>query len=438
MVKNVVCFAFLIAFIICDLIFAQSDFKISGEFRVRSELDGRDFLNKTYPQSFTALRVRLNFEKAINEHVMFFAQIQDSRVFGEERNTLKDLKNIDLHQGFLKVKNIFDTPFFMTLGRFTLEYGGFKIFGPNSWHNVGRSHDGFIIGYNTQKYKTDFFITTHSNFLSYRAGAAKIYENYDYNEAPADTGFNIFGFYSTNKLSPYFNSELYSFYEWNRLRPNGKDMQLGRYTLGTAFEIAPSSSPFNLRFEFTYQGGKIFISELKEISAFLILVNLQYKTKSLVASLNADINSGGDPKKTEKYKLFDNPYSTKHNYQGFMDFFTALSDKKFSTGIYGLNDYFIRVIYTPWNYFNFQFDGHYFTTFVPFENSKGEKIHKYGPELNLLLRYKLYEVIEFEWGLGLYFAQEAMKELYNQLPQRAGVDKFDPAFWTYVQINVKI
>lgn len=418
--------------------FAQTDFKISGEFRVRSELDGRDFLNKTYPQSFTAMRVRINLEKIINEHVNFFVQIQDSRVFGEEKNTLKDLKNIDLHQGYIKLINLFETPIFITFGRFTLEYGKFKIFGPNAWHNVGRSHDGIKIGYNTEKYKTDFFITTHSSFLSYRAGAAKVYENYDYKEAPADTGFNVFGFYSTNNLLPFLNSELYSYYELDRLRPNGTDMHLKRYTIGSAFEIAPSSSALNFRFEFAYQGGKIFSSELKDISAFLILSNLQYKAKSFVASLNADITSGGDPRKTNKYKLFDNPYSTKHNYQGFMDFFTTLSDKKFSTGIYGLNDYFVRLIYTPWKNFNFQFDGHYFTTFVPFENSKGEKINKYGLELNFLLRYRFYEAVEFEWGSGIFFADEVMKELYNKLPNRVNIDKFDPAFWTYIQINVKI
>lgn len=59
-------------------LYSQSDFKIDGEFRVRSELDGRDFLNKTYPQSFTASRIRINVEKNIFNDITIFVQFQDS------------------------------------------------------------------------------------------------------------------------------------------------------------------------------------------------------------------------------------------------------------------------------------------------------------------------------------------------------------------------
>lgn len=431
------CFNFLFFFLLPFTLFSQSDFKLSGEFRVRTELDGRDFLNKTYPQSFTALRARVSFEKRINEHIFFFVQLQDSRVYGEEKNTLTNLKNIDLHQGYVTIKDIFDTPFYFTFGRLKLSYGRFKLFGPNDWHNVGRSHDGFLFGYNTENYKTDLFLTTHSNFMNYRAGAAKVYDNYNYTEAPADTGFNIFGIYNTAKFSKQLTNELYSYFEWDRSRPNGKDMHLQRFTLGTAFEFAPTSLPLNFRIEAAYQGGKIFTSKLQDISAFMILANLQYKFDKFTLSLNADINSGGDPTKTNKYKLFDNPYSTKHNYQGFMDFFTGLSDPKFTTGIYGLNDYFLRAIYSPTNNFNTQLDIHYFTTFVSFVNSKGDKINKYGPEFNLVMRYKIYQAVEFEWGSGVFIADDVMKELYSTIPKRQGISTFDPAFWTYLQINFK-
>ncbi|MCX7909434.1 MAG: alginate export family protein [Ignavibacteria bacterium] len=429
---------FFVFFLLPIIIFSQSDLKISGELRVRTELDGRDFLNRTYPQSFTALRARLGFEKKFNEHVSIFVQLQDSRVYGEEQNTLTSLKNIDLHQGYVSVKNIFDSPIYFTFGRFKLQYGKYKIFGPNDWHNVGRSHDGFIIGYNTDNYKTDLFLTTHNNFMSYRAGAARVYDNYNYSEAPPDTGFNIFGFYSTNKFLNSLTGELYSYYEWDRKRPNGSDMQLQRYTVGTALEFAPSPFPLSFRVEVAYQGGKIYSSKLKDISAMMILANLQFKPfDNLVLSLNADINSGCDPTKTDKYKLFDNPYSTKHNYQGFMDFFTGLSDPKFTTGIYGLNDYFFRTIYNFSKSFNAQLDLHYFTTFVTFVNSNNKEINEYGPEINLVLRYKMYDAVEFEWGSGAFIAGDVMKELYSKIPKRAGISTYDPAFWTYLQINFK-
>ena len=430
---------FLFCFLFTTNLFSQENFKISGEFRVRTELDGRDFLNNTYPQSFTALRARLAIEKAINEHIKFFIQLQDSRVFGEEKNTLTDLKNIDLHQGYVSVTNLFGTPLYFTFGRFKLNYGKSKIFGPNDWHNVGRSHDGFKFGYNGEKSKVDLFITTHTNFLSYRAGAAKVTQNYNYLEAPPDTGFNIYGVYSTFKLSPSLNLDIYGYNEWDRQRPNKIDFALNRYTIGGAFEFSPSTIPFYSRLESAYQFGKITLNQQHTIKAFMILATIGYQLGDLNFSFNADINSGGDSLKTTDYKLFDNPYSTKHNYQGFMDFFTGLSDPKFATGLYGLNDYFLRIIYQPKSLkaLNLQLDAHYFTTFVSFKNSDGKDISAYGPELNLVARYKLYEALEIEWGLGAFVAQDAMKELYKHTLPKRTTSTFDPAFWTYLQLNVK-
>lgn len=415
---------------------AQSDFKFSGEIRVRTELDGRDFLNSTYPQSFTALRTRLGLEKKLNDHVSIFIQLQDSRVFGEEKHTLTSLKNIDLHQGFATIKDIFDIPLFFKFGRFKLIYGNYKIFGPNEWHNVGRSHDGFILGYNTEKHKTDLFLTTHTNFMNYRAGAARVFENYNYTEAPPDTGFNIFGFYSTHKLAKPISNEFYAYYEWNRYRPNSKDMQLNRYTLGTAMEFSPSTFPLSFRVEAAYQGGKIFTSKLQDISSLMLFATLQYKFDDFSISLNADINSGADTTKTNKYKLFDNPFASKHNFQGYMDFFTGLSEPRFTTGIYGLNDFFLRITYVPSKIFNAQLDLHYFTTFEKL-TTEGHEKYKYGPEANLVLKYKLYEAVEFEWGSAVFYPDEVMKKLYKDLSKRGTIDKFDPAFWTYLQINLK-
>ncbi|MGB9770891.1 MAG: alginate export family protein [Candidatus Kapaibacteriota bacterium] len=430
---------FILAFVLSlpFILHSQSDFKITGEFRVRSELDGRDFLNRTYPQSFTALRARLGIEKSINDHIKLFIQLQDSRVFGEEKGTLNNLKNIDLHQGYLTVSNIFDIPLYFTVGRFKLSYGIYKIFGPNDWHNVGRSHDGFILGYNTENNKFDLFLTTHTNFLSYRAGAANVMQNYNYSEAPADTGFNIFGFYSTNKIGKPLAFDIYSYYEWDRQRPNGKDSKLQRYTLGTALQFSVPSLPLSFRAELAYQGGKITLANQQDISAFMIYSTIQYNFENIIVSLNADINSGGDSAKTSKYKLFDNPYSTKHNHQGFMDFFTSLSDPGFSTGIYGLNDYFLRLIYKPAKQFKAQLDAHYFTTFTSFVVSEGKEISKYGPEFDLVLGYTLYNALEIEWGSGVFIADEVMKELYKRLPKRQGINNFDPAFWTYIQLNLR-
>lgn len=421
--------SFLALFVLALSSFSQDNFKFSGEFRIRSELDGRDFLSKTYPQSFTASRIRFNIEKTFFENVTIFLQLQDSRIFGQEKNTLTDLHNLDLHQGYVKIANLFEAPIYFQVGRFKLSYGLYKIFGPNDWHNIGRSHDGFRLGYEGKSFAIDGFLTTHTNFLNYRAGAADI-SNYNYIEAPADTGFNIYGIYSKFRLSDIQSFDVYGYYEWNRLRPNRTDYQLQRYTLGIAYFI--NLNPFSTYLEGAYQTGRIVIGNPSDISAFMIFASVKYGFKPFVVSLNADINSGGKPTDS-RYKLFDNPYSTKHNFQGYMDFFTNLSSPAFPLGVYGLNDYFARVEYkTSESNLSGQLDIHYFTTFEKTSNNK----NAYGPEIDLVLNYDIYKSVILQWGTGIFIPQDVMKELYRSLPKRGQVDVWDPAFWTYLQLNI--
>lgn len=424
------------------LLLAQVDFKIGGEFRVRSELDGRDFLNKTYPQSFTASRIRLNIEKTIFNNVTIFLQLQDSRVFGQEKGTLSDLQNIDLHQGYIKIENIFDLPFSLHLGRFELNYGRNKIFGPNLWHNVGRSYDGFKLSLKDKFYQVDGFLAVHNNFLNYRAGAADNYQNYNYIDPPADTGFNIYGLYSLFKFTDFSSLDIYYYYEWDRSRPNGKDKKLSRITSGLAYSLV--HIPFEFYIEGAFQSGRIFykqIDKLLDVSSFLLLSSISYKILDFKFSLNADITSGGDPTKSGNYRLFDNPFSTKHNYQGYMDFFTKLSDPNFSEGIFGLQDYFLGMSYIPKDS---KFIGELFVHyFKPFQMisildapSNFNDAKSYGTELDVVVNYLLFPSVKLEWGGGIFIPEKAMKLVYSQLPKRKTIERFDPAFWTYFQIKV--
>ncbi|MGQ9818765.1 MAG: alginate export family protein [Candidatus Kapaibacteriales bacterium] len=423
-------------------LFSQNDFKIGGEFRVRSELDGRDFLNKTYPQSFTASRLRLNIEKTIFDDVTIFVQLQDSRVFGQEKGTLVNIQNIDLHQGYVKVKNLFDLPIFLQVGRFKLNYGNFKLLGPNDWHNVGRSHDGLILGYEGKSFQIDGFLTVHNNFLNFRAGAADDLRNYDYTNPPSDTGFNIYGLYSTFKLDDKNRFDVYGLFEWDRRRPNGKDKNMERLTIGSDYTL--SLSPFNFFLQAVYQMGSLFYSPLSkslDISSFLIFGSVAYSFGDFKVSINADITSGGNIQKDNKYKLFDNPYSTKHNFQGYMDFFTKLSDLSFPTGTFGLQDYFFRANYVPKeSKFSSELTVHYFLPFekilYPVSVNPYNDASVYGTELDLVLYYNLFKSLKLEWGSGVFLPDKGMKYIYYGLLKRGTIDKYDPAFWTYLQLNL--
>lgn len=113
----------LIAFIIfIHNSFAQelNSWKLNGQIQLRSEIDGRDFSNDTHPLTFASIRTRLGVEKTFDEKVQLFVQFQDSRVFGEEPNTLAAIDNIDLHQGYVKLMKPFGLPVNVQAGRFVV------------------------------------------------------------------------------------------------------------------------------------------------------------------------------------------------------------------------------------------------------------------------------------------------------------------------------
>src|SRR5690606_28676727 len=96
---------FILIFIVilsaAQLTSAQDDWKISGGVQLRSEIDGRDFSDITHALTFASLRTRAAVSKTVAGKINFFAQVQDSRVLGEEPNTLASTDNLDLHQGYI-------------------------------------------------------------------------------------------------------------------------------------------------------------------------------------------------------------------------------------------------------------------------------------------------------------------------------------------------
>lgn len=84
----------------------------------------------------------MKFQPAQN--VTTVLQFQDSRTFGVEGgNTLANGSNIDLHQGYILLENVFKLPgLSLKVGRQEIAFGGQRLIGTVGWHNVGRSFDG--------------------------------------------------------------------------------------------------------------------------------------------------------------------------------------------------------------------------------------------------------------------------------------------------------
>jgi hypothetical protein len=403
----------------------QGDWNITGNLQLRSELDGRDFSHDTYPLTFTSLRTRVGVEKAFS-NLSFFAQIQDSRVFGEERGTLTNIRNLDLHQGYVTLSDLFALPLSLQAGRFEMVYGTERFFGAVGWHYIGRSWDGARIrlkpGFNL-----DVFALTMIDNQGYIANATPSAYTYPSETVPSTS---VYGFWSSfnpaagNQMDPFF------YYEISREKDSEGDPVLSRYTAGINYFFRVQN--FAITFEGAYQFGRMrqpFGSF--DVSAYLLSLQLMHTANPFRIGAGSDMLSGSEPYPGTgeyTYRTFDPAYGTNHKFYGFMDYFINIPR---NTNNAGLHDFYITALLNPADSkFSGQIWLHHFTT-----NKTVADRNVFGQELDLTLSYNFVKGTSLTWGGSLFFPGDLMK--YNfRLP--GNNLREDPAFWSYLMISASI
>jgi hypothetical protein len=400
--------------------------KFFGSIQIRSELDGRDFLNETYPLTYTSMRINLGASKMLFNDVFFFIQFQDSRVWGQEKNTAKNIFNIDLHQGYVTVKNIFREPLSVQAGRFEMNYGSSRLFSASNWGYVNRAFDGVRVSYSPASVTLDAFAITHTLSNDYFPGA--IPAAYPYPPLP-DTSMSIYGIWAKMpKIAEGHSLDLYGYTDINRRKTDGENLDIDRYTTGLNYN--GNIGDMRIFGEFNYQFGQL---RGLDISAYSLWVILEYKFDPLTIGLNADLHSGTPYDETEKTGLFQSPYGTKHIFIGFMDYFTILP---VSTLNLGLNDYFLEFKYKQKDSpFSGLLQCHYFQT--PNEAKTGES--NLGIETDLVLTYEIVKGATIEWGGSIFLPDQLMKDIYTVNPGTPDeVVRGDMSFWSYLMLRAAI
>jgi hypothetical protein len=387
-----------------------------GQIQIRSELDGRDFSNKTYPLIFTSLRTRLGLKANISDDITFYAQMQDSRIFGEEPSTTTSIKNLDLYQGYVKLIDPFDLPLSIQAGRFMMAYGTERFFGPGSWNYTGRSYDGVVFSFG-RSIKTSLFAVTIHNGVSYITSASPT--NYNY-PAVDDTSSSLYGFWSTAKINEGNLLDLFSYYEINRKKSNGQNDDVKEATFGLNHN--GTYGRFSSLTEAAYQTGE---KAGVDISAYLLSLQEFYKIRRFKFGLGADIISGTDPSETSKFRTFEINYSTGHKFYGYMDYFFKTQSK---INYLGLEDYYITTSYAPeGSDFNFGTNIHTFGT-----NKRSIANGSYlGREVDATVAYNFIEGTTITWGGSVFLPGELMKYYF-----KTGSDeRKDIGYWSYLMIT---
>jgi Alginate export len=138
---------------------------LSGEARFRPERrDNADLDAAADDDSRLGfMRLRVAIEAIVRKDYRLFVQAQDSRVAGEEATTASNLRNLDLHQGFLEITPGASRRLTLTLGRQEWIYGDERLIGAFGWDNVGRAFDGVRLRYALPRWRIDGLLARLSN-----------------------------------------------------------------------------------------------------------------------------------------------------------------------------------------------------------------------------------------------------------------------------------
>ena len=380
-------------------------YTLLGQVRHRFEANDRDFNNDTDAITFNLLRSRFGVRFLPVEHTEAFLQVQDSRMFGEELNTLTDgdADQLDLHQGYVKIANLFDQPVDLQLGRFEAVYGAQRLIGAVGWHNVGRSFDGVLLRLHPKNVKIDLF-----NW--------KVVEKLE----PGGTGdLNVFGAYGDFQLIDKYTTQ--AFVIWQRANPSS---ELNRYTIG----LYLNGTTANVRpeIEVAYQGGE---REGIDVSALLVALNLGYTATGLALapglSVGVDYLSGDDDPTDGTFKVFDTLYATNHKFYGFMDYFLNLPTHTLGLG---LRDVHAKISFKPHSDLSLRLAYHHFSANEDYTLVDGTTSTGFGNEVDLTLVFTYNQRVSFSGGAALFAPGPIFEETRGE----------DPGIWGYVMTVVNL
>jgi Alginate export len=380
-------------------------YTVQGQVRHRFESSARTFDSEIDAINFNLLRTRLGVNFYGSKSVEAFIQFQDSRVMGEESSTLADgsAERFDLHQGYLKLNDLFSAPVDLQIGRFEANYGSQRLIGAVGWHNIGRSFDGFRA-------------TIHPENMSIEVFNFKVVEEI---ETGDEGDLNLYGANGDFKLIKNYKTQ--AFVLWQRAQPTD---ELSRYTAGLF--ISGASGNFKPEIELAYQAGT---REAIDVAAFMVTVNLGYTFSSAqikpTISVGIDYLSGDDDPTDGTYKVFDTMYATNHKFYGYMDYFLNIP---VNTMGLGLNDIHVKAGIKATDELAIRLAIHTFLSSQEYTLANGSTSSNFGNEADLTVVYTYTNRVSFVGGISAFSPGDIFKETRGK----------DTSTWVYASTIINL
>jgi len=385
-----------------SVLYAGDTYAVNGQIRSRTQISNKDFNSATGINSFTELRTRLGIKFSPAHDLSAFIQLQDSRRFGTEPNTLTATNNADVHQAYFKIHNFFNLPLDVTAGRMELSYGAQRLLGAVGWHNVGRSFDGGMVKLHTSMLDVDFIGTRLTE-------TGKTSDSLD---TWMHAAYGNLKLVKDHKIQPYVIAESIA------------DSNFNRYTVGLL--MSGSIAGISHEIEMAYQGGSV--SKNVDIAAYMLTLNVSYKFNAPFTPLiggGVDYLSGDDEKNPAKVKVFHTLYATNHKFYGFMDYFLNIPKDTYKKG---LTDMYGKVALTPVKKLKLTAVYHVFQANADYTLTSGSTSKSFGSEADITLVYKYSDPVKLQGGFSMFMPGAIFKETKGK----------DSASWAYLMAVINL
>lgn len=370
---------------------SAGDITFSGQYRLRGEyVDNNDASDATNDANdFWGQRIRLTANAKATDDVSAKITLQDTRNWGALNTTSGDTANLDLHEGYLNVSNIFGTPVSFRAGRQELSYGDERLVGAVNWSNNGQSFDAAKFMFSTDAVNVDLFSATITE-----AGLAG-----------DDTYLN--GVYATLKqLIPNNSLDLYV------LNLNGQSGNAtSHYTLGARLKGAVAGVDYTG--EFAYQTGDLDVTPLvagdgtTDLKAYAFAVKAGYTLPTPVkvrVGAEYDFATGADSDGAEN-ETFQGLFPTNHDKFGIADVTGANQWSNISAwsvnAAVDLNEK-LRLFAAYWDFS--QDEAAAVTGSTVFTAGTNDEL---GSEIDLIATYKYNNNVTLEAGASRFFMGDA-------------------------------
>jgi hypothetical protein len=376
------------------------EFRFEGQFRLRSEADGRTA--GVNPDFATLSRVRLGVRATLLDWMSVFAQLQDARAWGSETNTLLDASAefFDLHQGYVDLGST--DAFTARLGRQKMYVADERLVGAVEWVNTARPFDGARGFGEAGEFSWNVWVMN----VVERDSLLPTGLHPQANQGLADDGWLIGGF-ASRKFGDV-NSEFTFVFDRKAATPESYTANLrfhGRsgivlYEAAGGYQFGPDRSAF-------FASGKAGVSFGKG----MIAAQLDY------------LSGDSDPADADT-KAFNTLYATNHKFYGYMDYFLFIPQQLDQAG---LVDAMLRGSLNTSAKTTVRLDVH---RFALAKERSGQKT--LGTELDLTGQWRIAPPVSLQLGFSVYVPEDLSTIM---LPAFAAGD--DVTYWGYAQLLVR-